>query len=111
MSRPDHPRQYTASSERTATSTRNHESGRQTTTETHPAPPPSFNAAPPLGNDKSVDKEKGLTNDGVYVGAPAGAPLKHTVSVVSHGGKSEKTVDAVWGEISDDGPNYRNVTW
>ena len=26
-------------------------------------------------------------------------------------GPDAKVVDAVWGEISEDGPNYRNLGW
>lgn len=42
------------------------------------------------------DREKGPMHE---------APLKKSMS------GTDTTVDAVWGEISEDGPNYRNLGW
>lgn len=50
---------------------------------------------PPLRSDKLNDVEKNGA-DGQVVGT---------------GGKTDITVDAVWGDIGADGPNYRNLGW
>lgn len=53
--------------------------------------------APPTGPvPGDGDREKGPVHE---------APLKKSMS------GTDTTVDAVWGEISEDGPNYRNLGW
>lgn len=51
--------------------------------------------SPPLGSNKLNDVEKNGANG----------------QVVGTGGKTDVTVDAVWGDVGTDGPNYRNLGW
>lgn len=44
----------------------------------------------------------------------AGKDVEKTAGVgpiVSGVGKADVTVDAVWGDVGSDGPNYRNLGW
>lgn len=52
--------------------------------------------SPPLGSNKLNDVEKNGA-DGQVVGTTVG--------------KTDVTVDAVWGDVGADGPNYRNLGW
>lgn len=47
-------------------------------------------------------------------GAGAGVDVEKNAAgdqVVATGSKTDVTVDAVWGNVGSDGPNYRNLGW